>query len=1033
MPEPLHARTHSVDTEAEMHELNYEADYLDEKVKPGTTNGADLERHNSDPDAQAMVIESLRTQIQDLCSQVSQLNNKLVNSYDRVSDLEDDLHIATTNLRHSTLKISELELERSQHLSALSTGLLVEKDHVTSELTRLMEKATEEAAQRGQAETMRAEIEKDLDDLSASLFNQANSMVAEARIAQARSERKAEETERALRGAEEVVGILQDQMQTLQSEKERAFVAVEEMRITMGKGKWVERPHEQAHHIQPRLLCSHIPYQEYLAFITHLRNIRPSTQQPPAMSTLLPLPFLARLVTEDSDPTVRLDLAPSLNWLTRRSVISAIHSGQLTVEPMPTMTLLEELAPSTIPGHLPNTQISCALCGTCIIPPAASADSPTSATFAPVNSSTRPAMNGTWSSSLFKTSLVQSIAVSGPNALVQSSIPPIPTEPPSQVYIFRLAATSSGLPVPLQQTGSQYRPTIYPLCTTHWCLARLRTTCSMWAFVRTGVVERIWEETAYVPPMHRSPLSSVTSLHGDATEEKTPAVPPRKTRMGIGALWGTVQRSLSSSREPESESKEATKQDTSKPLPQSPTKKSLLPPPPVHPSLSAPAATTVKPSAVPPPLPKRNRDRETHAPKVISSAETAQAKEETPVVAPSPLSRTTTQDNFTTPEEEPSAFLTQTSAAPADIPLPPSVPPSPAPPLVPELSTAAASADATANADAPLVHSVPPAGPQGENAPTVRGVSPTPPPIPRRAPGRARAGSVAVVRPPPAAPTLAAPAIAEEESTPAAAIGGTNGTLVEEDETEEEPTTVVTPAEEPIISTQFAEEPTIPTQPAEQPAASTQTEETEVPAEPAQPVEELAMSTESTEECSAPAESVEETQPVVETATDPQADIELPSTTAEDEQEPASQPQQLSEFATEHLTGESILEPSEAREEESATVQSETEEQNAAEESASAHEEEVVESRPPSPVAPSTNGVVDGIEGQSPGDIDPADIGGTPMSQDQDYDSITGESSADRFYVGDGTWEERTWKELVRLREEMFWARIGGVRQTSGR
>jgi hypothetical protein len=31
-------------------------------------------------------------------------------------------------------------------------------------------------------------------------------------------------------------------------------------------------------------------------------------------------------------------------------------------------------------------------------------------------------------------------------------------------------------------------------------------------------------------------------------------------------------------------------------------------------------------------------------------------------------------------------------------------------------------------------------------------------------------------------------------------------------------------------------------------------------------------------------------------------------------------------------------------------------------------------------------------------------------------------------YVGDVTWEERTWKELVRLREDMFWARIGAAR-----
>jgi Rab guanine nucleotide exchange factor SEC2 len=35
----------------------------------------------------------------------------------------------------------------------------------------------------------------------------------------------------------------------------------------------------------------------------------------------------------------------------------------------------------------------------------------------------------------------------------------------------------------------------------------------------------------------------------------------------------------------------------------------------------------------------------------------------------------------------------------------------------------------------------------------------------------------------------------------------------------------------------------------------------------------------------------------------------------------------------------------------------------------------------------------------------------------------------DEAFIGDATWEERTWKELVRLREEMFWARIGALRQ----
>jgi chromosome segregation ATPase len=271
-------------------------------VKQKSDGVANAHPHKgTEPDAQELVIASLRSQIQDLFSQVSQLNNKLVQSYDRVSNLEDDLHVAASNLRSSSLKISQLELERTQHISALSTGLLVEKSHVTAELNRLMEKATDEAAQRGQAESARADIEKDLDDLSATLFGQANTMVAEARYAQSLSERKVEDAERALKGAEEVVRIMQQQMQTLQAEKEEAERQTEEMRSSMGRGKWVRV--SQKYDIaagSSRLLSSHTPYQDFLLFVAHLRSIHPTSPSIPAMSTLLPLPFLARLLVEDS-------------------------------------------------------------------------------------------------------------------------------------------------------------------------------------------------------------------------------------------------------------------------------------------------------------------------------------------------------------------------------------------------------------------------------------------------------------------------------------------------------------------------------------------------------------------------------------------------------------------------------------------------------------------------------------------------------------------------------------------------------------
>ena len=252
-----------------------------------------------DPEAQNMVIESLRSQIQDLFSQVTQLNSKLVGSYDRVSHLEDQLHDSSNGLRSASVKISQLELERSQHLSALNSGLLVERTHVTAELTRLMEKATEEAARRGKAENARAEIEKELDDLSAGLFGQANTMVAEARLERAASERKVEETERALKGAEEAIANMQLHMQGLHEEKEEALRQVEEMRVTVGKGKWARRDSST-----PATALRHIfnctsQYQDFLNFVAHIRELRQKSNILPLITTVNH-PWLARLQLEDS-------------------------------------------------------------------------------------------------------------------------------------------------------------------------------------------------------------------------------------------------------------------------------------------------------------------------------------------------------------------------------------------------------------------------------------------------------------------------------------------------------------------------------------------------------------------------------------------------------------------------------------------------------------------------------------------------------------------------------------------------------------
>ena len=59
--------------------------------------------------------------------------------------------------------------------------------------------------------------------------------------------------------------------------------------------------------------------------------------------------FYKRALTEDIEPTLRLDSAPGLSWLARRAVINSMCEGSLVVEPMPTTATLHHHA--------------CSLCG----------------------------------------------------------------------------------------------------------------------------------------------------------------------------------------------------------------------------------------------------------------------------------------------------------------------------------------------------------------------------------------------------------------------------------------------------------------------------------------------------------------------------------------------------------------------------------------------------------------------------------------------------------------------------------------------
>ncbi|KAI5801382.1 hypothetical protein DFH27DRAFT_525046 [Peziza echinospora] len=75
----------------------------------------------------------------------------------------------------------------------------------------------------------------------------------------------------------------------------------------------------------------------------------PSTPSPPIVA-LKETRFYKRVLVEDIEPTLRLDLAPGLSWLAKRNSLSAITDGTLLIDPL-------------TPASRTNMLASCTLCG----------------------------------------------------------------------------------------------------------------------------------------------------------------------------------------------------------------------------------------------------------------------------------------------------------------------------------------------------------------------------------------------------------------------------------------------------------------------------------------------------------------------------------------------------------------------------------------------------------------------------------------------------------------------------------------------
>ncbi|KAK5047703.1 hypothetical protein LTR84_006368 [Exophiala bonariae] len=401
-------------------------------VDPRTASTDDLSRSDSSSSRHP-----------DLNSEVATLSDKLIKAINHQTTLDDTLSQTKQELEASRARIAQLEAEARAHEAKISGGFLIPKQSADDRVNKIYADLLESNRLKAQAQQEKRGIESELETLTASLFDEANKMVASANRERDAVEKKNQQLRDQILDGEAVIASQTEQLTELKSlmqqigpspdyRKEldsprvslapsspgvardegnlaRLLEAMNLSPVTLEHGELVPSPSTQLTHLVRPMCRTDIPaYEDFKTLVqnSHFRSHNPShapsragsgsygglnvmglgsmsnnsnsnlSQLPqPATSKLAnspnipgsfspnpeqpkgPIPlkdskFFKRILAEDIEPTLRLDLSPTLSWLNRRSILSAFGDSTLIVEPIPEASL-----------KLYGKYTPCALCG----------------------------------------------------------------------------------------------------------------------------------------------------------------------------------------------------------------------------------------------------------------------------------------------------------------------------------------------------------------------------------------------------------------------------------------------------------------------------------------------------------------------------------------------------------------------------------------------------------------------------------------------------------------------------------------------
>ncbi|KAF9888403.1 rab guanine nucleotide exchange factor S2 [Aspergillus nanangensis] len=350
----------------------------------------------------------------DLSSEVAALSVKLVEAINTQTILDDNLVATRQELERAQTKLKSLETDNEKYQRDIDQEILVKKTDVDYELLRLKAALADEKAQRALVEKEKKGIEQELETLTAALFEEANKMVAAAKLEREAVEKKNEQLRSQVKDTEALLASHQEQLAELKSVLQVMNVSKDDIEArtitsTAPSSPTGTRqfPGIDNHLVESPAALEPVPCPEEFTpgpctsfphliktvcrtdiqafedfrelFVltctskppsraasgsygglnvmslaslgggsfgsstsspvrpqAHSPNGSMSSPQPATNNTpLKETRFYKRALSEDIEPTLRLDAAPGISWLTRRSVLSGICEGSLVVEPMP--------------------------------------------------------------------------------------------------------------------------------------------------------------------------------------------------------------------------------------------------------------------------------------------------------------------------------------------------------------------------------------------------------------------------------------------------------------------------------------------------------------------------------------------------------------------------------------------------------------------------------------------------------------------------------------------------------------------------